>query len=337
MKTALITGFPGQDACYLADFLLNKGYRVYGTMKRYTVPNYSNLLYLDLFNKGLELITADVTDVGSLFDAFDIAEPDEFYNLAAQSFVGDSWRLAHQTTQVDAIGPMNCLEVIKRIDPSVRFYQAGTSEMFGNSNVNGVQTEDTPYIPVSPYGIAKLHGFHNTRIYRESFDMFSCSGILFNHESPIRGIQFVTRKVTDGVAQIKTGAADKIKLGNLYAERDWGHAADFVEAQWLMLQQDTPQDYIISTGTKNSISDLCRVAFGAAGINNWEDYVVSDSKYIRPNELTTLHASCDKAKRELNWEPRWTFEDMIEEMVEADLRRYADKKSLTASPIDRIS
>jgi len=336
-KRALITGFPGQDACYLADLLLDKGYAVYGTIKRYAVPNYSNIEYLDLFNKGLQLITADVTDVGSLFDAFDIAQPDEFYNLAAQSFVGDSWRLAHETTQIDAMGPMNCLEVIKRINPKTRFYQAGTSEMFGNSNTNGVQTEDTPYIPVSPYGIAKLHGFHITRIYRESFGLFACSGILFNHESPIRGIQFVTRKVTDGVAQIVNGVSDKISLGNLYAERDWGHAADFVEAQWLMLQQDNPEDYIIATGEKHSIAELCKVAFAAAGISNWEDYVVSDPKFVRPNELHTLHARSDKAMIELNWKPKYSFEAMIEEMVEADLKRYADKKVLTKSATNFIS
>jgi GDPmannose 4,6-dehydratase len=278
---------------------------------------------LGLLNHGVELITADVTDIGSLFDAVEIAQPDEFYNLAAQSFVGGSWRLAHVTTQVDSFGPLNCLEVIKRTDKTIRFYQAGTSEMFGNSHTNGLQTEETPFIPVSPYGVAKLYGFHITRIFRESYNMFACSGILFNHESPIRGIEFVTRKVTDGVAKIKLGLASNIVLGNLEAERDWGHAVDFVEAQWLMLQQDTPEDYIIATGIKHGVKDLCRIAFARIGIENWENYVISDDKFKRPNELHSLQAVSDKAKNELNWEPKHEFVDMIHNMVDIDVGRHS--------------
>ena len=322
MKTALITGFPGQDACYLADLLLEKGYVVYGMVKRYTSPNWSNIEYLDLFNKGLKTIVGDVTDPCSMMDVMEIVRPDEFYNLAAQSFVGGSWRLAYVTTHVDALGPLNCLEAIRRIKPDTRFYQAGTSEMFGNSNIDGRQTERTPFEPVSPYGIAKLYGYHITRNYRESYDAFACTGILFNHESPIRGIEFVSRKITDGVARIVTGKADSIVLGNLDAERDWGHAKDYVLAQWMMLQQDKPEDFIIATGVKHSVRDLCRISFAAAGISNWEDYVVSDKEYQRPNELHSLHANSDKAKNVLGWTPRYSFKTMICEMVEADIERH---------------
>jgi len=258
---ALISGFPGQDACYLADLLLDKGYEVFGIMKRYTAPNFSNLDYLNLRERGLKIVTADVTDIGSLFDVVEDTKPTEIYNLAAQSFVGSSWRLAFTTTQVDALGPLNFLEVIKRVNPKIRFYQAATSEMFGNNSTNGVQTEETAFMPASPYGVAKLYGYHITKNFRDSYGMYTCSGILFNHESPIRGIEFVTRKVTDGVAQIKAGRTTQIKLGNLHAERDWGHAKDFVYAQWLMLQQDKPEDFIIATGVKHTIGDLCRCCF----------------------------------------------------------------------------
>ena len=321
MKTALITGFPGQDACYLASFLLDKGYEVHGIVKRYTAPNFSNIKYLNLQERGLKLMTADVTDIVSIFDVVETAKPDEFYNLAAQSFVGDSWRLSHSTSHVDAHGVLNCLEVLRRISPKTKFYQAGTSEMFGNSNINGLQTEDTPFMPVSPYGIAKLYGFHMTKNFRESFDMFACNGILFNHESPIRGLQFVTRKVTFGVANILSGNLKTITLGNLDAERDWGHASDYVEAQWLMMQQEVPEDFIIATGKKHSVRDLCKVAFEAGGIKDWESYVVTSDEFTRPNELHSLHASSDKASSVLNWKNKINFEDMIQDMVLEDIRR----------------
>ena len=322
MKTALITGFPGQDACYLGKLLLEKGYTVYGLVKRYSSPNWNNIEYLDLFNKGLKTIVGDVTDPCSIMDVMEIVQPDEFYNLAAQSFVGGSWRLVYVTTHVDALGPLNCLEAIRRIKPDTKFYQAGTSEMFGNSNIDGRQNEKTPFEPVSPYGIAKLYGYHITKNYRESYDAYACTGLLFNHESPIRGIEFVSRKVTDGVARIKNGLQDRIVLGNLDAERDWGHAEDYVRAQWLMMQQDTPEDFIIATGIKNSVRDLCNVAFNTVGISDWESYVVSDEEFERPNELHSLHADSDKAKKTLDWEPEYTFERMIIEMVEADMNRY---------------
>ena len=323
MKSALITGFPGQDACYLADLLLSKGYEVHGIIKRYSCPDYSNLHYLSLLDKGLKLHTADVTDIGSLFDVVEIAKPNEFYNLAAQSFVGNSWRLTHATTQVDANGPLNCLEVIKRTNPKIKFYQAGTSEMFGNENTNGVQTEETPFMPRSPYGVAKLYGYHITRNFRESYDMFACTGILFNHESPIRGIEFVTRKVTDGVAKIITGKADSIHLGNLDAERDWGFAGDFVEAMWLMLQLEFPMDFIIATGVKHSIRDLCKTAFDVASIDDWQKYVVVDPAFKRPAELDSLQASSNKAERVLGWKPKVNFEQLIKMMVEADIKRQS--------------
>lgn len=322
MKSALISGFPGQDACYLADFLLDKGYKVTGIIKRYSCPDFSNIDYLNLRSRGLRLITGDVTDIGSLFDAVEESEPDEIYNLAAQSYVGKSWTLAHATTQVDAHGPLNFLEVIKRTNPKTRFYQAATSEMFGNNSDNGVQTEKTAFMPASPYGVAKLYGYHITKNFRESYGMFACSGILFNHESPLRGIEFVTRKVTDGVAQIVHGKRKKIELGNLSAERDWGHARDFVRAQWLMLQQDEPEDFIIATGVKHNIGDLCRIAFKEVGIDNWQDYVISTADNIRPNDLVSLHASSGKAKNVLGWQPTVTFKEMIQEMVWADLKRY---------------
>lgn len=322
MRSALITGFPGQDACYLSGLLLEKGYKVYGLIKRYTSPNWSNLEYLDLFDRGLQLITGDVTDIGSLFDAVNQSQCDEFYNLAAQSYVGGSWTLAHVTTQVDALGPLNCLEVIRRSNKHIKFYQAATSEMFGNSNTNGVQTEETPFLPRSPYGVAKLYGYHITRNFRESYGMFACSGILFNHESPIRGIEFVTRKITDGVARIKAGKIDYIELGNLDAERDWGFAGDYVEAQWLMLQQPEPKDYIIATGVKHSVRDVCQIAFAKVGINDWQQHVRSTEANMRPAELNSLQASCNRAQQELGWRPKMDFRSLIEFMTTEDLKRH---------------
>lgn len=324
MKTALITGFPGQDACYLASLLLEKGYTVYGTVKRYTCPDYSNMDYLFLFKRGLKLITCDITDIGSIFKALEESNPDEFYNLAAQSFVGSSWQLKHVTTQVNAVGPMNCLEAIKQFNKNIRFYQAGTSEMFGNANTNGKQTEETPFMPCSPYGIAKLFAHHITRNFRESYDMFACSGILFNHESPIRGIEFVTRKVTSGVAQITTGNANKIVLGNLEAQRDWGFAGDFVNAQWLMMQQDEPKDYIIATGKKHSVQDLCQLAFARIGINDWRNHVEISEANLRPAEVHSLIADPSKAMAELGWKPTIEFEDLINLMVDEDISRLTN-------------
>lgn len=321
MKTAVVTGFPGQDACYLADFLLTKGYRVVGMMKRYTEPMWGNISYLDLINRGLFLETGDVTDIGSLFDIVEKWQPEEFYNLAAQSYVGGSWRLAHVTSDVDAMGPLNCLEAIRRTRKDCKFYQAGTSEMFGNSHDGGWQRETTNMQPRSPYGVAKLYGYHITRNMRESYDMFACSGILFNHESPIRGIEFVTRKVTDGVARIVTGKGNKINLGNLDAKRDWGFAGDFVEAMWMMLQSDTPKDYVCATGKCYSVRDLCKTAFTYAGITDWEDYIQINPDFVRPAELDFLRGDSTKMQEELGWKPKVNFEQLIHMMVDEDIKR----------------
>jgi len=322
MKTAVITGFPGQDACYLADFLLTKGYKVIGVMKRYTEPSWGNIKYLDLLGRGLFLETGDVTDIGSMFDIVEKHQPNEFYNLAAQSYVGGSWRLAHVTTDVDAIGPLNCLEAIRRTKSDCKFYQAGTSEMFGNSHDMGWQSETTNMQPRSPYGVAKLYGFHITRNMRESYDMFACSGILFNHESPIRGIEFVTRKVTNGVAAIATGKGGKINLGNLDSKRDWGFAGDFVEAMWMMLQTDVPKDYVCATGKTYSVKDLCRTAFAHAGITDWEDHVVINPDFVRPAELDYLRGDSSKLQDELGWKPKVNFEQLIHMMVDEDIKRF---------------
>ena len=321
MKTAVVTGFPGQDACYLADFLLTKGYRVVGMMKRYTEPMWGNISYLDLINRGLFLETGDVTDIGSLFDIVEKWQPEEFYNLAAQSYVGGSWRLAHVTSDVDAMGPLNCLEAIRRTRKDCKFYQEGTSEMFGNSHDGGWQRETTNMQPRSPYGVAKLYGYHITRNMRESYDMFACSGILFNHESPIRGIEFVTRKVTDGVARIVTGKGNKINLGNLDAKRDWGFAGDFVEAMWMMLQSDTPKDYVCATGKCYSVRDLCKTAFTYAGITDWEDYIQINPDFVRPAELDFLRGDSTKMQEELGWKPKVNFEQLIHMMVDEDIKR----------------
>lgn len=322
MKTAVITGFPGQDACYLADFLLTKGYVVVGVMKRYTEPSWGNIKYLDLLGRGLQLETGDVTDIGSMFDIVEKYQPDEFYNLAAQSYVGGSWRLAHVTTDVDAMGPLRCLEAIRRVKPSCKFYQAGTSEMFGNSHDAGWQRETTNMQPRSPYGVAKLYGYHITKNMRESYDMFACSGILFNHESPIRGIEFVTRKVTNGVAAIATGKGGKINLGNLDSKRDWGFAGDFVEAMWMMLQTDEPKDYVCATGKTYSVRDLCRTAFAHAGITDWEEHIIINPDFVRPAELDYLRGDSSKLQEELGWKPKVNFEQLIHMMVDEDLKRF---------------
>tara|TARA_B100001057_G_scaffold246752_1_gene247136 strand:- start:8647 stop:9615 length:969 start_codon:yes stop_codon:yes gene_type:complete len=322
MRVAVITGFPGQDACYLADFLLTKGYRVVGMIKRYTDPSWNNIEYLDLLKRGLFLETGDVTDIGSIFDIVEKHQPDEFYNLAAQSFVGGSWRLAHVTSQVDALGPLNCLEAVRRIKPKCKFYQAGTSEMFGNSHEAGWQRETTNMQPRSPYGVAKLYGYHITRNMRESYDMFACSGILFNHESPIRGIEFVTRKITNGVAAIANGKNFKIGLGNIDAKRDWGYAGDFVEAMWMMLQADEPKDYVCATGKTYSVKDVCKTAFRHVGITDWEDHIHIDHNFIRPAELDFLRGDSTKLQKELGWKPKVDFEKLITMMVDEDLKRF---------------
>jgi len=320
-KTAFITGMTGQDGPYLAKLLLEKDYHVVGLVKRYSDPSFKNMEYLNVIDD-IELVTGDITDDCNMNHLMKAIKPQEFYNLAAQSFVGASWDLNKLTTDVNAIGPLNILNAIKHNSPETRFYQASTSEMYGNSN-GGIQNEMTPFHPRSPYGVAKLYAYWITVNFRESYSLHASNGILFNHESPIRGIEFVTRKITDGVARIKLGLKDSITLGNLDAKRDWGFAGDFVEAMWLMVQQDEPGDYVIGTGQQHSIRDLLAVAFDHVGIDNWNDYVETDPRFKRPAELHSLCGDAMKARARLGWKPSTSFEDMIKMMVDADLERLA--------------
>ncbi|GGJ14557.1 GDP-mannose 4,6-dehydratase [Paenibacillus hunanensis] len=322
MKTALITGVTGQDGSYLAELLLEKGYKVYGVRRRTSTPNYENVEHI---KDQIQWISADLTDLGSLIEAVRESDPDEVYNLGAQSFVASSWPQPTATGQMTAMGVTNMLEAVRLVKPEARFYQASSSEMFGK--VQAIpQSETTPFYPRSPYGVAKLYGHWITVNYRESFDMFACSGILFNHESPRRGLEFVTRKVTDGVAQIKLGLAKELRLGNLDAKRDWGFAGDYVKAMWLMLQQDTPDDYVISTGEMHTVEELVQVAFDHVGLN-WRDYVVIDEKFVRPAEVDLLLGDCTKAKEKLGWELEVGFEQLVKNMVDADLKRHSLKPS----------
>ncbi|MGG4000401.1 GDP-mannose 4,6-dehydratase [Anoxybacillus kestanbolensis] len=318
MKKALITGITGQDGAYLANLLLEKGYKVYGLLARRSTNTLWRLDYLGII-KDVELIEGDMTDLSSLIRAIKISQPKEVYNLAAQSFVGTSWDQPLLTAQVTGLGVANILEAIRLTDPSIRFYQASTSEMFGLIQEEK-QSETTPFYPRSPYGVAKLYGHWLTVNYRESFNMHASSGILFNHESPLRGIEFVTRKVTDGVARIKLGVEKELRLGNIDAKRDWGFAGDYVEAMWLMLQQETPDDYVIATGRTTTVRDMCKIAFEYVGLN-YEDYVVIDPKFYRPAEVDVLLGNPTKAMQKLGWKPKTTLEELITMMVDADLER----------------
>lgn len=324
-KTALITGIQGQDGPYLAQLLLEKGYTVYGLTRRYSNPNMSNLEYLGLQNK-IEYCEGDMTDESSLMNIIRTIRPDEVYNLAAQSFVGSSWALAKQTTEVNSLGVLFLLNAIKTFCPRSRFYQASTSEMYGTNNENGVQTEQTPFHPRSPYGVSKIYAYWMTVNFRESFGIFACNGVLFNHESPIRGIQFVTRKITDGVARIKLGLAHDLKLGNLEAKRDWGFAGDYVEAMYLMLQQDEPDDYLVATGQSHSVREFVELAFKHAGIDNWENYVKKDPQFMRPAEVPDLKGQPEKVYKKLNWAPKMSFEELVKLMVDEDIKRLQNEK-----------
>lgn len=317
--TAFVTGMTGQDGPYLARYLLEKGYRVYGLVKRYSNPNLDNIRWLGI-ETDIELVTGDITDENSMNHLMRSLQPTEVYNLAAQSFVGISWDLNKLTTEVNAMGPLNILNAIRTHSPNSKFYQASTSEMFGNST-GGQQDESTPFTPRSPYGVSKLYAHWITVNFRESYSLYACSGILFNHESPLRGREFVTRKVTDGVARIKLGLAKDITLGNLDARRDWGFAGDFVEAMHLMLQQPEARDYVIATGEQHSIGELCRVAFEHVGIDDWISLVKSDPRFKRPAELHSLCGDSSRAREVLGWQPRTSFEDMVRDMVDADLKR----------------
>jgi len=317
-KRALITGITGQDGSYLADLLLGKGYIVYGVSRRTSTDNLKRVKHL-LDNPNFNILYADITDMASLINAMETAKPDEFYNLAAQSFVGESWNQPLLTFDVTAKGCMNCLEAIRIVKKDTKFYQAGSSEMFGKV-VETPQFENTKFYPRSPYGVAKVAAHYATINYRESYGMFCCNGILFNHESERRGHEFVTRKITLGIADIVKGNKTHITLGNLDVRRDWGHAKDYVEGMWLMLQQNEPDDYVLSSGETHYLEEFLSLAFNYAGIDNWKDYVLQDPKFMRPAEVEILLGNSDKARLKLGWSPKVSFKQLVERMMENDLK-----------------
>jgi GDPmannose 4,6-dehydratase len=322
MRHALITGITGQDGAYLSKLLLEHGYKVHGLDRRTSTPTTERLHYLEVADR-VVLLDGDVTDQGSMVRALEAAEPDEVYNLAAQSFVGSSWRQPVLTTEVNAVGTVNVLEAIRLVNPKIRFYQASTSEMFGLT-AEPVQSETSPFHPRSPYAIAKLCAHWTTINYRESYGMFACAGILFNHESPVRGIEFVSRKITDGVARIKHGLAADLRMGNLQAKRDWGFSGDYVRAMRLMLQADDAREYVVATGRAVTVQEFCRIAFAYAGLD-WREYVRVDPQIARPADVPALCGNAGKVKAELGWQPTTTLEDLIAMMVEADLKRVRDE------------
>lgn len=322
-KSALITGITGQDGSYLAELLLSKGYKVYGLVRRLSVPNTENIEHL--LDK-IEILSGDLMDEGSIMEAVKASQPDEVYNLAAQSFVKTSWGQPLLTGEYTALGVTRVLEAVKALKPDARFYQASSSEMFGK--VTEVpQKETTRFYPRSPYGVAKVYGHYITVNYRESFGMYACSGILFNHESPRRGIEFVTRKISQAVARISLGKQDKLVLGTMDAKRDWGYAGDYVEAMWLMLQQDQPDDYVISTGETHSIREFVEKAFQVVGITEWEKYVeANDPRFVRPAEVDLLIGDSTKAKEKLGWTPKTTFAQLVEMMVKSDVEKEKEAR-----------
>ena len=323
-QNALITGITGQDGAYLAQLLLQKGYKVYGLVRRSSTTENAvmRLKWLGIDND-VTLVDGNLTDLSSLIRTVSTVKPDEVYNLAAQSFVKTSWDQPILTGQVTGIGATIVLEAIRIAKPDARFYQASTSEMFGKVQ-ESKQSESTPFYPRSPYAAAKLYAHWMTVNYRESFGMYACSGILFNHESPLRGIEFVTRKVTDAVARIKLGVQSELRLGHIDAKRDWGHARDYVKAMWLMLQQEHPEEFVIATGRSTTVREMCRIAFDHVGLKA-DDYITIDERYFRPAEVEVLLGNPAKAKEKLGWEAEISLEEMIREMVDADLQRVAGK------------
>jgi GDPmannose 4,6-dehydratase len=326
-KRALVTGITGMDGSHLADLLLSKDYEVFGLERRTSVKNNTNVEHLD---GKINIISGDLTDQNSILRAIKQSEPDEIYNIGAQSFVAESWNTPEMTSNTTGMGVLRMLEAIRECGKKIKFYQASSSEMFGKMGTEPAN-ENTPFYPRSPYGVAKLYGHWITKNYRESYDMFNCSGILFNHESERRGHEFVTRKITDGVAKIHLGLADKLYLGNLDAKRDWGYAPDYVEAMWLMLQQDTPDDYVIATNKVYSVRDFLDLAFAEVGINDWSQYVVQDPKLFRPAEVDFLLGDSSKAQKVLNWEPKTDITQMVHVMINNDIklleRKYAHTRS----------
>ncbi|GAB1530048.1 MULTISPECIES: GDP-mannose 4,6-dehydratase [Brevibacillus] len=320
MKTAFLTGITGQDGAYLAKFLLEKGYHVVGLVPRRSTVDRWRLEYLNIADQ-VEYKDGDLLDVSSLTRALKACKPAEVYHLGAQSFVGSSWEQPILTAQVTGMGVLHVLEAIRETDPAIKMYQASSSELYGLIQ-EPQQSEQTPFYPRSPYAVSKLFGYWMTKNYRESFQMFSTNGILFNHESPLRGLEFVTRKVTHAVARIAANKQKELRLGNIQAKRDWGFAGDFVEAMWLMLQQDKPDDYVIATGKTSTVEEMCKIAFDYVGLN-YLDYVVIDPELYRPAEVDILLGNPEKAKRELDWTPRTKLEELIYMMVEADMQRVA--------------
>ena len=315
MKRALITGINGMDGSHLADLLLSKGYEVFGMERRSSSKNRTNTAHLE---GKITFVNGDLSDQNSLFRVLKESDPDEVYNLGSQSFVGESWNTPEQTSDVTGLGVLRMLEAIREYGKPIKFYQASTSEMFGK--MTKFANEDTKFHPRSPYGVAKLYGHWITVNYRESYDMFNTSGILFNHESERRGIEFVTRKITDGVARIHLDLQDKVILGNLDTKRDWGYAPDYVEAMWLMLQQDEPRDYVIATGEIHSLEELLVMAFSEIGITDWKKYVGQDERYMRPADVFYLAGDSSKAREELGWKPKTSFKEMVSRMVTNDIK-----------------
>ena len=322
-KKALVTGVTGQDGSYLAEFLLEKGYEVIGMVRRTSTVNFERIKHIQ---DQITLAPGDLMDQVSIIDILREHCPDEVYNLAAQSFVPISWSQPVLTGEVTALGVTRVLDAIRTIDPTIRFYQASSSEMFGKVRETP-QTENTPFYPRSPYGVAKVYGHWITVNYRESYDLFACSGILFNHESPRRGLEFSTHKVTHGVARIKLGLDNELRMGNLDAKRDWGYAGDYVKAMWLMLQQDEPDDYVVGTGSTHSVRELCEVAFDYLGLD-WQDHVVVDPRFLRPADVDFLVADAAKAHTRLGWEPTVTFGELIQMMIDADLEALKKENNL---------
>ncbi len=319
-KVALVTGITGQDGSYLAEHLLTLGYTVVGMIRRSSTVNFERIKHIQ---DDVELVPGDLLDEVSMINIVQTYRPTEVYNLAAQSFVQTSWSQPVFTGEVTALGVTRMLDAIRTVDPSIRFYQASSSEMFGKV-LEVPQSEETPFYPRSPYGVAKVYGHWITVNYRESYNMYACSGILFNHESPRRGREFVTRKITDAVARIKLGLAKELRLGNLDSQRDWGFAGDYVRAMYLMLQQDTPDDYVVAMGETHSVRRFCEIAFGHAGLN-YEDYVVMDERFMRPAEVDLLIGDPTKAREKLGWQPETTFEQLVTSMVDADLKLLKDE------------
>ena len=319
MKKSLITGITGQDGAYLAKLLLEKGYKVYGTYRRLSTPNFWRLQSLAIFDK-VDLIPADLLDASSIIEAIKLSEPDEIYHLAAQSFVGASFEQPIGSGEITGLGVTRILEAIRQENTRTKFYQASTSELYGESQ-SASQLEDTPFRPRSPYSAAKLYGYWLTRMYREAYGIFACNGILFNHESPLRGLEFVTRKISNSVAKIALGIEKELRLGNLEAKRDWGYAPEYVESMWLMLQQNEPDDYVIATNETHSVKEFAEAAFGIVNID-WQEHVKSDKRFFRPLDVNLLRGDYSKAKQKLGWKPEVKFIELVEIMVKSDLDRW---------------